>query len=201
MTCFIAAALKFGVPANIVLAIAEIEGGRPGLRVRNRNGSFDVGTMQFNTRYLEHLERQYGITLRMSLPRAATPTSSRPGGCESISSLTPATPGRGRRTTIPATQSRTASIAANSLRRPLSGPADSLNESLRTRSATKVPKRRDAAARAVTHSGRRTPAATTRTQNSHPSSSNSKTASQAAKRAGSARHHTARTTLDLSLAE
>ena len=62
VTCSIAAALKFGVPANIVLAIAEIEGGRPGQRVRNRNGSFDVGPMQFNTRYLETLERRYGIT-------------------------------------------------------------------------------------------------------------------------------------------
>ncbi|KAF0169879.1 MAG: trbN, partial [Caulobacteraceae bacterium] len=62
VTCSIAAALKFGIPANIMLAVAEMEGGRPGQRVRNRNGSLDVGPMQFNTRYLEHLERRYGIT-------------------------------------------------------------------------------------------------------------------------------------------
>lgn len=62
VTCSIAAALKYGVPTNIMLAVAEIEGGRPGLRARNRNGSFDVGPMQFNTRYLEHLGRRYGIT-------------------------------------------------------------------------------------------------------------------------------------------
>jgi murein endopeptidase len=62
VTCSIAAALKFGVPANIMLAVAEMEGGRPGQRVRNHNGSFDVGPMQFNTRYLQHLERRYGIT-------------------------------------------------------------------------------------------------------------------------------------------
>ena len=62
VTCSIAAALKFGIPANIMLAVAEIEGGRPGQRSRNRNGSFDVGPMQFNTRYLEHLEHLYGIT-------------------------------------------------------------------------------------------------------------------------------------------
>jgi hypothetical protein len=62
VTCSIAAGVKFGVPANIVLAIAEIEGGRPGQWVRNRNGSYDVGPLQFNTRYLDHLQRHYGIT-------------------------------------------------------------------------------------------------------------------------------------------
>jgi hypothetical protein len=62
VTCSIAAGVKFGVPVNIVLAIAEIEGGRPGQWVRNRNGTYDVGPLQFNTRYLDHLQRHYGIT-------------------------------------------------------------------------------------------------------------------------------------------
>jgi len=62
VTCSIAAALKFNVPVNVMLAVAEMEGGRPGQWVRNRNGSYDVGPLQFNTGYLEHLERRYGIT-------------------------------------------------------------------------------------------------------------------------------------------
>jgi hypothetical protein len=62
VTCSLAAGVKFGVPVNIVLAIAQIEGGRPGQWVRNRNGSYDVGPLQFNTRYLDHLQRHYGIT-------------------------------------------------------------------------------------------------------------------------------------------
>ena len=62
ITCSIAAGLEFGVPINIILAVAEAEGGRTGQWVRNRNGSFDVGPLQFNTRYLEQLQRQYGIT-------------------------------------------------------------------------------------------------------------------------------------------
>jgi murein endopeptidase len=62
VTCSIAAAVKYGIPTNIMLAVAEIEGGRPGLRVLNRDGSFDIGPMQFNTRYLEQLGRRYGIT-------------------------------------------------------------------------------------------------------------------------------------------
>lgn len=60
--CSIAAAVKYEVPANIVLAVAEQEGGKPGQWVRNTNGTHDVGPMQFNTSYLEGLKR-YGITV------------------------------------------------------------------------------------------------------------------------------------------
>lgn len=61
--CSIAAAIKYSVPANIVLAVADIEGGSPGLWVRNSNGTYDVGYMQFNTAYLDDLKR-YGIEAR-----------------------------------------------------------------------------------------------------------------------------------------
>ena len=59
--CSISAAVKYEVPANIVLAVAEKEGGKPGQWVKNSNGTFDVGPMQFNTSYLGDLAR-YGIT-------------------------------------------------------------------------------------------------------------------------------------------
>jgi len=59
--CSISAAHKFEIPANIVLAVAEKEGGKPGQWVRNTNGTYDVGQMQFNTAYLSELTR-YGIT-------------------------------------------------------------------------------------------------------------------------------------------
>jgi hypothetical protein len=58
--CSVVAAVKYGVPANIILAVAEIEGGKPGQYVENTNGTYDVGTMQFNTAYLKDLA-QYGI--------------------------------------------------------------------------------------------------------------------------------------------
>lgn len=62
VVCSIAAATKYEVPANIVLAVAEKENGRPGQWVRNSsNGSYDVGPLQFNTNYLRDLGR-YGIT-------------------------------------------------------------------------------------------------------------------------------------------
>ena len=59
--CAIGAGLAYEVPVNIVLAVAEQEAGRAGQWNRNSNGSYDVGTMQFNTSYLSGL-RRYGIT-------------------------------------------------------------------------------------------------------------------------------------------
>jgi hypothetical protein len=61
IVCSISAAAKYQIPANIVLAVAEKEAGKPGQWVRNSNGTHDVGSMQFNTAYLGELAR-YGIT-------------------------------------------------------------------------------------------------------------------------------------------
>lgn len=61
ISCSIIAAVKYELPANIVLAVAGQEGGKPGQWVKNKNGSYDVGTMQFNTNYLTDLAK-YGIS-------------------------------------------------------------------------------------------------------------------------------------------
>jgi hypothetical protein len=61
VVCSIAAAAKYEIPANVLLAVAEMEGGKPGQWVLNANGTHDVGTMQFNTAYLRGLAK-YGIT-------------------------------------------------------------------------------------------------------------------------------------------
>lgn len=61
IVCSIAAAAKYEIPANILLAVAEKEDGRVGQWVRNSsNGSHDVGPLQFNTNYLHELA-QFGI--------------------------------------------------------------------------------------------------------------------------------------------
>jgi len=61
VVCSIIAAVKYEIPANILLAIAEKEGGKPGQWVENSSGTHDVGAMQFNTAYLQDLSK-YGIT-------------------------------------------------------------------------------------------------------------------------------------------
>ena len=60
IVCSITAAEKYNVPANILLAIAEKESGKPGLWVKNKNGTHDIGSMQFNTAYIKTLGR-FGI--------------------------------------------------------------------------------------------------------------------------------------------
>lgn len=61
VTCSLGAALAYDVPANVLLAVAEKEAGKPGQWVRNDNGTFDVGSLQLNTAYLRDLSR-FGIT-------------------------------------------------------------------------------------------------------------------------------------------
>jgi len=61
IVCSITAAEKYAVPANILLAIAEKENGKPGVWVKNTNGTHDVGALQFNTAYLKTLGK-YGIS-------------------------------------------------------------------------------------------------------------------------------------------
>lgn len=45
VTCSIQAATRFDLPANLILAVAEQEGGQVGECVRNLNGSYDLGPM------------------------------------------------------------------------------------------------------------------------------------------------------------
>ena len=61
VVCSIAAAAKYQIPANLMLAVAEQEGGQPGQWVHHANGAVDVGPLQFSTGYLRDLAR-YGIT-------------------------------------------------------------------------------------------------------------------------------------------
>lgn len=60
VVCSVTAARQYGLPEVAVLAVAEQEGGRPGIAVRNTNGSFDLGALQLNTAYVRTLSR-YGI--------------------------------------------------------------------------------------------------------------------------------------------
>ena len=62
VVCSIIASIHYDVPANILLAIAEKENGKPGQWVENTNGTHDVGAMQFNTSYINTLTTKYGIT-------------------------------------------------------------------------------------------------------------------------------------------
>lgn len=61
VACAIEIAPKYGVPANVVMAVAEVEGAPPQTIRVNQNGSFDVGRMQINSVHFDMLSA-YGIT-------------------------------------------------------------------------------------------------------------------------------------------
>ena len=60
--CAVASSIRHNVPANLLLAIRQAEGGKNGMVRKNRNGSTDHGTMQWNNRSIGDY-RQYGITV------------------------------------------------------------------------------------------------------------------------------------------
>jgi hypothetical protein len=61
IVCSVMASVTYDVPANIILAVAELENGKSGMYRPNANGTQDVGVMQMNTQYLADLSG-YGIT-------------------------------------------------------------------------------------------------------------------------------------------
>lgn len=61
-TCIFAAAQTYSVPPAVLLGILNVEGGRPGLQMRNDNGSYDLGPMQINTIWLPELSRYWRVS-------------------------------------------------------------------------------------------------------------------------------------------
>jgi hypothetical protein len=57
LACMVAAAEFQGLPPRVLPAIQATEGGRPGLVMRNRNGTEDLGLMQINTVWLPAVAR------------------------------------------------------------------------------------------------------------------------------------------------
>lgn len=52
--CVATAATAFEISPRVVEVIIETEGGWPGARIRNKDGSFDLGVMQLNTRWVSY---------------------------------------------------------------------------------------------------------------------------------------------------
>jgi len=62
--CFDEAAARYRVPSSLLMAISRIESsGNPNAINRNPDGSYDIGHMQINSRWLPVLSR-YGIDER-----------------------------------------------------------------------------------------------------------------------------------------
>ena len=62
--CVVQAAARQNVPANVLLAIASIEGGRNGQVVSNENGTSDISHFQINTATFRREIEPHGVSLR-----------------------------------------------------------------------------------------------------------------------------------------
>jgi soluble lytic murein transglycosylase-like protein len=61
--CLAYTSAYWGVPGELLEAIHEVEAGWPGAVNRNRNGSYDMGPMQHNSRTAQDLARKYGVRM------------------------------------------------------------------------------------------------------------------------------------------
>ena len=59
--CSVEAAIHYDMAADLIYAVSLNEGGKSDSKVKNTNGTFDLGFMQFNTAYLKTLQKD-GIT-------------------------------------------------------------------------------------------------------------------------------------------
>jgi len=63
--CLMSGAATYQVPPAVMIAIMQVEGGRVGQQVGpNVNGTYDLGPMQVNTRWLPELARYWHIDLK-----------------------------------------------------------------------------------------------------------------------------------------
>jgi soluble lytic murein transglycosylase-like protein len=61
LSCINQAAEIFSVPAMMIISVMKIENGRNGDAIKNKNGTYDLGVLQVNNRWLKQL-KPYGIT-------------------------------------------------------------------------------------------------------------------------------------------
>lgn len=62
LTCINHAAIQYHVPATMIISILKIENGRVGQANLNKDGSFDYGPMQINSRFLfQHHSQHYSV--------------------------------------------------------------------------------------------------------------------------------------------
>lgn len=59
--CINNAALKYNVPAALIISVLQVEDGRAGMASPNDNGTYDYGPMQINTIWLSTI-KPYGYT-------------------------------------------------------------------------------------------------------------------------------------------
>ena len=61
LECVLSSAVRYQVPADVLLAIGQHEAGQEGSAIKNANGTFDLGRAGINSVHLQELAR-YGVS-------------------------------------------------------------------------------------------------------------------------------------------
>jgi hypothetical protein len=61
LNCINTAAIEYHVPAKLVLSVLQVERSRSGQRIKNKNGTYDIGAMGINSLWLPELKK-HGIS-------------------------------------------------------------------------------------------------------------------------------------------
>jgi soluble lytic murein transglycosylase-like protein len=59
--CINEAAIEYHVPAKLIISLLNVERGKNGAVEKNKNGTYDIGSMQINSSWLYDLKK-HGIT-------------------------------------------------------------------------------------------------------------------------------------------
>lgn len=65
--CLMMAAQTYSVPAQVLVGILHVEGGKIGQQVANKNGSYDLGPMQINTIWVPELAKTWKVPQRTAM--------------------------------------------------------------------------------------------------------------------------------------
>lgn len=67
-TCLMLASQTYAVPPAVLLGIMQVEGGKVGQAVGpNKNGTYDLGPMQINSRWMPTLAREWSMSENQAL--------------------------------------------------------------------------------------------------------------------------------------
>lgn len=64
--CLLIAAQTYAVPPAVLMGIHQVEGGKVGQQVRNKNGSYDLGPMQINTIWMPQLAKLWKVDVSVA---------------------------------------------------------------------------------------------------------------------------------------
>ncbi|MCK6418772.1 MAG: lytic transglycosylase domain-containing protein [Alphaproteobacteria bacterium] len=60
--CMMLAAQTYDLPPAVLVGIYKAEGGQPGMEMKNKNGTYDLGPMQINTTWIPQLAEKWDVS-------------------------------------------------------------------------------------------------------------------------------------------